>query len=274
MGLRAGLEKPLRIAPDLRDAAALVAERGCALGKPLFLLASTTSTNDEARQAARQGALHGSTWVAEEQTAGRGRRGHAWISPPGEGLLFSVLVRLPCAPAALPPIALLAGLAVHEAVLRAAPHADVRCKWPNDVIVDGRKLAGVLVEAVTAGSRVEAIVIGIGINVHTRIFSPDLAALATSVALVGAAPPDRATLLVDTLTSLDHNLHAVAARGLGLVRARLEAADGLRGLRIRSDGGTEGIASGIDDDGRLRVRLEDGSLVRWSAGEVHLAPAP
>jgi BirA family transcriptional regulator, biotin operon repressor / biotin---[acetyl-CoA-carboxylase] ligase len=273
MGLRTGLERPSRIAPDLKDAAALVAERGCALGRPLFVLASTTSTSDEARMAAQQGAAHGATWVAEEQTAGRGRRGRAWISPPGEGLLFSVLVRPACAPASLPPIALLAGLAVQSAVLRAVPHANVRCKWPNDVIVGGRKLAGVLVEAVTVGSRVEAIVIGIGINVHTRIFPPDLSDLATSVALVGnAAPPDRATLLADTLASLDHDLHAVAARGLGLVRARLEAADGLRGLRVRSDEGTEGVASGIEDDGRLRVRLDDGSLVRWSAGEVHLVP--
>jgi BirA family biotin operon repressor/biotin-[acetyl-CoA-carboxylase] ligase len=271
MGLRVGLEGPSRIAPDLRNASALVAERGCALGQPLFVLATTTSTSDEAKMAARQGAAHGATWVAEEQTAGRGRRGRAWISPPGEGLLFSVLVRLACAPASLPPIALLTGLAVHAAVLRAVPHADVRCKWPNDVVVGGRKLAGVLVEAVTVGSRVEAVVIGIGINVHTRIFPPDLSAIATSVALVGnAAPPDRATLLADTLASLDHDLHAVAARGLGLVRARIEAADGLRGSRVRSDVGVEGVASGIDDDGRLWVRLDDGSLARWSAGEVHL----
>lgn len=269
--MRTGLDRSAGIAPDLRDAAALVAERGCALGRPLSVLSSTTSTSDEAHRAAKEGAPHGATWVAEEQTAGRGRRGRTWISPPGEGLLFSVLVRLACAPTALPPIALLAGLAVHEAVTRAVPGVEVRCKWPNDVVVGGRKIAGVLVEAVTVGSRVEAVVIGVGINVHTRVFPADLSALATSVALVSpAAAPDRATLLADTLASLDRDLHAVAARGLGLVRARLEAADALRGLAVRSDAGAEGIASGIDDGGRLLVRLRDGSVAHWTSGEVHL----
>jgi BirA family biotin operon repressor/biotin-[acetyl-CoA-carboxylase] ligase len=273
MGFNNRLDARAKIAPDLRDAAACVAERGGELGKPLFLLASTTSTSDEAHRAAKEGAPHGATWVAEEQTAGRGRRGRVWVSPPGEGLLFSVLVRLRCPPTSLPPIALLAGLAVREAVLRAVPEADVRCKWPNDVLVGGRKIAGVLVEAVTVGSRVEATVIGIGINVHTRAFPPEISSLATSLALVGPrTPPDRARLLADTLASLDHDLHAVSARGLGLVRARLDEADGLRGLRVRSDSGPEGVASGIDDDGRLRVVLEDGSLARWTSGEVHLVP--
>jgi BirA family transcriptional regulator, biotin operon repressor / biotin---[acetyl-CoA-carboxylase] ligase len=269
-----GLGRASRIGPDLVDASALVAERGCALGKPLFLMASTTSTSDEAHKAAKEGAPHGATWVAEEQTAGRGRRGRAWVSPPGEGLLFSVLVRLQCAPTSLPRVALLAGLAVHDAVSRAVPGVDVRCKWPNDVLVGGRKLAGVLVEAVTMGSRVEAVVIGVGINVHTRLFPLELSPLATSVALVSSmVPPDRASLLADTLASLDQDLHAVVARGLGLVRARLDAADSLRGQRVASDAGAEGTAEGIDDEGGLRVRLADGSLVRWTSGEVHLIPA-
>src|SRR5208283_1281716 len=152
MGLRSGLERPGRVAPDLKRAADLIEERGCALGTPLFISSATTSTNDEALRAAKQGAAHGSTWVTEEQTAGRGRRGRTWFSPPGEGLLFSVLARLPGAPATLPPVALLAGLAVHEAVARAVPGVDVRLKWPNDVVAGKRKLAGVLVEAVTVGS--------------------------------------------------------------------------------------------------------------------------
>jgi BirA family biotin operon repressor/biotin-[acetyl-CoA-carboxylase] ligase len=90
--------------------------------------------------------------------------------------------------------------------------------------------------------------------------------------LAPATPPDRATLLADTLALLDRDLHAVASRGLGLVRARLESADGLRGRRVRNDTGGDGVASGIDDDGRLRVHLDDGSVSRWSSGEVHLVP--
>jgi BirA family biotin operon repressor/biotin-[acetyl-CoA-carboxylase] ligase len=260
-----------RIAPDLRDAAERIARSGGSLGRPLTLLPSTTSTNDEARAAAKHGAPHGATWVAEAQSAGRGRRGRSWVSPAGEGLLFSVLVRLACAPSALPPIALLAGLAVRDGVMRAAPGAEVYCKWPNDVVVGSRKLAGVLVEGVTVGARVEAVVVGIGINVHTRHFPPDLETVATSVALASpGAEPHRAAILADTLASLDRDLHVVATRGLGLVRERLASADALRGLRVRNDAGTTGVAAGIDDDGCMRVLQDDGTMARWISGEVHL----
>lgn len=259
------------IGPDLRDVQQLVVERGCVLGRPIQLFSTVASTNDEAKKGAKDGATHGTTWLAEHQTAGRGRQGRSWASTPGEALLFSVLARVTCPPARLPPIALVAGLAVRDAVARAAPGADVVIKWPNDVLVGTRKLAGVLVEAVTAGAKVEAVVVGIGINVHTRTFPGDLAERATSLALAAPATcPDRAAILADVLASLDRDLHVVLARGLSLVRARLESADALRGRRVRSDTGEEGVASGIDDDGRLLVARDDGILARWSAGEVHL----
>jgi BirA family biotin operon repressor/biotin-[acetyl-CoA-carboxylase] ligase len=258
---------------DLAEAADRVASLGGQLGAPMVVMATTTSTNDVAKRAASDGAAHGATWVAEEQTAGRGRRGHSWVSPPGEGLLFSVLLRLPCPPVRVPPIALVAGLAVRDAVAAAAPGASIAIKWPNDVLVAGRKVAGILVEAITAGSRVEAVVVGIGINVHTRAFPDDIADRATSVALVASSPPDRASILAAVLHALDRDVHVVVARGLGLLRARLEQADALRGHRIGNDGGDEGIASGIDDDGRLLVRRDDGVVTRWSAGEVHVVRA-
>ena len=257
---------------DLTEAPGLVAALGCGLGRPMILLAETSSTNDVATRAARDGAPHGATWVAEQQTRGRGRRGHAWLSPPGEGLLFSVLLRVACVPARIPPIALVAGLAVRDAVA-AASGASIAIKWPNDVLASGRKVAGVLVEAVTVGSRVEAIVIGIGINVHTRAFPAEIADTATSIARVaspGSAPLDRAAILAGVLAGLDRDVHVVVGRGLGLLRGRLEQADALRDHRVRSDGGEEGMASGIDEDGRLLVRRDDGILTRWSAGEVHL----
>jgi BirA family biotin operon repressor/biotin-[acetyl-CoA-carboxylase] ligase len=264
---------------DLARAPDLVAETGSTLGRPMVLLAETSSTNDLAAMAAREGAPHGATWVAEQQTRGRGRRGHSWLSPAGEGLLFSVLLRVPCAPARIPPIALASGLAVRDAVAAASGASAVdgrqriEIKWPNDVLVGGRKLAGVLVEAVTMGSRVEAVVVGIGINVHTRTFPDEIADIATSVALVSSAsspPPDRASLLVNVLSALDRDVHVVVGRGLGLLRGRLEQVDALRGHRVRSDRGEEGLASGIDDDGHLLVRRDDGTLTHWSAGEVHL----
>jgi BirA family biotin operon repressor/biotin-[acetyl-CoA-carboxylase] ligase len=261
------------VGPDLADAERLVAEHGASLGRPLHLLRTTTSTSDEAKLAAKRGAPHGSTWVTEEQTAGRGRQGRAWVSPRGENLLFSTLVRVACPPARLPPIALAVGLAVRDAVAAAAPAAHPLIKWPNDVLVDGKKIAGVLVEAITMGARVEAVVVGVGVNVHTRAFPDDIADRATSVALVAAAPPDRGALLADVLRRLDADLHVVVARGLGLLRARLDACDAVRGRRVRSDVGDEGTAEGIDEDGRLLVRRADGVLARWSAGEVHLVPS-
>jgi BirA family biotin operon repressor/biotin-[acetyl-CoA-carboxylase] ligase len=257
---------------DLARAAELVAGAGCTLGRPMVLLAETSSTNDLATSAAREGAPHGATWVAEQQTRGRGRRGHAWFSPPGQGLLFSVLLRVPCSPARIPPLALVAGLAVRDSVA-AASGAAIQIKWPNDVLFGGRKVAGVLVEAVTIGSRVEAVVVGVGINVHTRAFPAEIADIATSVALVSrasSAPPDRASILANVLTVLDREVHVVVGRGLGLLRRRLDQADALRGHRVRSDNGDEGLAAGIDEDGRLLVRRDDGILTRWSAGEVHL----
>jgi BirA family biotin operon repressor/biotin-[acetyl-CoA-carboxylase] ligase len=262
---------------DLARAADAIARRGGALGHPLHLLDETTSTNDEAKSAARTGAPHGATWIAETQTAGRGRQGRAWISLRGENLLFSVLLRVASVPSRLPQLALVAGLAVRDAVALAAPHASVRIKWPNDVVVgaERRKVAGVLVETTMVAGQVAAIVVGIGINVHTRAFPSELENHATSVALLGtasSAPPERAEILADVLAILDRDVALVAARGLGLVHARLTAADALRGEVVANDDGAEGCAEGIDLEGRLMVRRADGALVRWQAGEVHLVP--
>jgi BirA family biotin operon repressor/biotin-[acetyl-CoA-carboxylase] ligase len=263
---------------DLASVPGLVAASGSQLGRPFHFAASTGSTNDDAKRAAKEGAPHGATWLAESQSAGRGRQGRTWLSPPGESLLFSVLLRVDLGPSKVPRVPLVAGLAVRDAVARAAPGARVAIKWPNDVEVDGRKVAGILVEAVTSPRSIApAVIVGIGINVHTRVFPEEIAARATSIALLGnesrgsrRPPPDRAAILVDVLASLDRDVHLIGGRGLGLVRSRLEAADALRDRHVRSDDGDEGTACGIDDDGRLLVRRGTGTLVRWSSGEVHL----
>lgn len=254
---------------DLERVAELVRERGLAIGAPLTIRDVTGSTNDDAKRAAKEGAPSGAVFLAEEQTAGRGRMGRTWVSPRGENLLFSVLVRPSCPPSRVPPLALVAGLAVRDAVARAlVDESRPKVKWPNDVHVDGKKIAGVLVESIVAGSRVEAVIVGIGLNVHTRELPPELAPIATSISLAGAPrPPDRAAILADVLAGLDRDLGHVAARGLGLVHARLSAADALRGKRVSGEAGA-GIAEGIDPDGRLLVRGDDGVLHRWVSGEV------
>lgn len=260
-----------RSLPDLepsrvRDA---IAARGGRLGAPLRIERETESTNDDAKRGAREGEPHGATWVAERQRRGRGRQGRVWHAAAGESLLFSVLMRIPCLPARVPPLALVAGLAVRDAVARAmGDDAAVKVKWPNDVHVRGKKVAGVLVESQVAGARVESIVVGIGINVHGRELPDELRPIATSLALEGARELDRAELLADVLAGLDHDVEHVAHKGLGLVHGRLVRHDALVGKTITVEGIT-GVARGIDPDGRLLLE-RDGTLTRIVAGEVLL----
>jgi BirA family biotin operon repressor/biotin-[acetyl-CoA-carboxylase] ligase len=282
------------IATDLADAAKVIAGRGLVLGSPLVLAELTSSTNDDAKQAARAGAPHGALWVAEAQTSGRGRQGRTWLSSPRANLLFSVLMRLRCAPARVPPVSLAVGLAVRDAVARAlgAAHGTAgvihdRCvvvKWPNDVLVrsphDGvlRKVAGVLVESALSGHNVEYVVVGIGINVRARTLPPEVAAIATSIALERDArgargEPDRAELLADVLAGLERDVELVAHKGLTHLHARLGLHDALAGREVESldDPPTvRGVASGIDAEGRLLVKSDDGTLSRVSSGELRV----
>jgi BirA family biotin operon repressor/biotin-[acetyl-CoA-carboxylase] ligase len=278
-----------RASPDLARAAAAIAERGGALGSPLTVADETVSTNDDAKRGARAGAPHGAVWLAESQTGGRGRQGRAWLSPRGENLLFSVLLRVRCVPTRVPPMSLACGLAVRDAVARAlgaAADADVLVKWPNDVLVrsprDGvlRKVAGVLVESALSGSTLEYVVVGIGINVHTRALADEVAAIATSIALEqdarGGGELDRAEILADVLAGLDRDIEHVGHKGLGLVHARLTRHDALAGKQVESvgDEGVRGVASGIDLDGRLIVKRDDGTTTRVASGELRLRLAP
>jgi BirA family biotin operon repressor/biotin-[acetyl-CoA-carboxylase] ligase len=213
-------------------------------------LAETTSTNDEAKRGARSGAEHGTVWVADAQTAGRGRQGRVWQSAPGENLLCSVLMRLEGPPANLPLVGLAAGLAVCDAIDRA------KVKWPNDVLVGGKKIAGILGETADG-----ALVMGIGINVLSH--PPNVNA--TSLKAEGQSV-DKDALLERVVSSLLRDAPLVAARGIAPIHARLGEADALRGRHVRTDEGIEGIAEGIDEEGRLIVGSH-----RLAYGEVHLS---
>jgi len=266
---------PRGIGRDYEKLEEEIAARGIAIGKPIELLEEIDSTNDAAKRAAKRDALHGALFVAESQSRGRGRQGRAWIGARGESILASVLLRVKCDARDLPPISLAVGLAARDAVARAIDSsARAEIKWPNDVLVAGKKVAGVLVEAVLTGARVDAVIVGVGINVHQRDFPDEIAARATSIALFARdgshGAPDRARVLVDLLEGIDRDVALVASRGLGLVHARFVAADALRGKRVTSEDGTRGEAIGIDLDGALRVKRDDGTIVRLVSGEAHL----
>ena len=258
------------IGPDLLSAAECIAARGGELGCPLHIVSTTTSTSDLAKQGARAGANHGSTWLAEEQTDGRGRQGRQWFARRGESLLFSVLLRLDCDLCRLPPVSVGVGLAVADAIGRHLKERRPRLKWPNDVVIRDRKVAGILVESVKVSPGKSCVIVGIGINVHTRHFQGDLDGRATSLALETGQVPSRAELLADVIEQLDRDVPLVVGHGLGLFAARIAECDSLRGRTVRSVSGDEGTAEGIGENGCLLVRRVDGQLAHWSSGEVHL----
>ncbi|HEV7177759.1 MAG TPA: biotin--[acetyl-CoA-carboxylase] ligase [Solirubrobacteraceae bacterium] len=220
------------------------------VGTPRVHYSETDSTNERARELAAAGTPHGTLVTASEQSAGRGRQGRRWTAPRGRALLCSLVIRDP--PRLLP---LAAGVAVAEV---AGPQA--RVKWPNDVLVDGLKVAGILVE----GRPQEGwAVLGIGLNVAVREedFPPELAGRAGTLGLEPAAVEPTLDRL---LASLDRWLTAAPDAVLEAVRSR----DALLDRPVRWAGG-EGRGAGIDSEGRLLVATGDGQIA-LDAGEVHL----
>jgi BirA family biotin operon repressor/biotin-[acetyl-CoA-carboxylase] ligase len=231
-------------------------------------LASVGSTQDELRRLAGAGAPAWSMVRADEQTAGRGRRGRGWSTPAGKALAASILLRPARPPEELGALSLIAGLAVAEALQ--ASLRDVQVRWPNDVVVHGAKLAGVLAELLAG----PAVVVGVGVNLtQGREELPPPGRLpATSLLLEGADPvPTPAALLDDVAGRLREAVSIFESRGLRALVPRLAALDGLAGHRVRlrlADGrATEGTAAGIGDDGSLRLRTARGEE-RHMAGEV------
>jgi BirA family transcriptional regulator, biotin operon repressor / biotin---[acetyl-CoA-carboxylase] ligase len=221
------------------------------LGTPRIHYRLTDSTNARVRELAALGAPHGTVVTAAEQSAGRGRQGRSWVAPGGRALLCSVLIRDP--PRLLP---LATGVAVADV---AGSHAML--KWPNDVWIEGRKVAGILVEG---RPQERWAVTGVGLNVALRRqdFPPELRDTAGTL---GLEPRDIDPMLLRLLQSLDRWLTASEREVLDAFRAR----DALRGRHIRWYAG-EGDAAGIDDAGRLIVETSSGR-VELEAGEVHLS---
>jgi BirA family biotin operon repressor/biotin-[acetyl-CoA-carboxylase] ligase len=242
--------------------------RGVALGALCEWLEETQSTNDDALAAARRGAGHGALFGAEAQTRGRGRRGSAWVSTPGEGLWFSLLLRPRLTPELAPLLALCTGLAVRDAV---APlvQAPVALKWPNDVLADGRKLAGILVESQVSGSHIASVIVGVGVNVAQAEFPEPISGIATSLVRLDARGAGREQLLASVLEQLERRLSQLEAGDAAAIAGALRSHDALRGKRVRVEG-LVGLASGIDDSGRLLVRADGGEIVAVQSGHVEV----
>ena len=225
-------------------------------------LPTTTSTMDVASSLAHEGAPEGVVIVADEQTAGRGRRGTSWVSPPGAGLYFSFLSR---PPAAADLITLAAGVAVRDGIAAATGLA-ADLKWPNDLIVGRRKLAGILAEGVAIGSPGQAVIVGVGVNMQPAAYPPDVAARATSLEGELGKPVDRGLVLAAILLALAGRLALLGVKPGDILQAWRAASPNAIGTRVEWDG-KHGITAGIDDRGALLVKTATG-VERIIAGEL------
>lgn len=248
------------------------------LAREIRWLDSTDSTNRVAQELAREGAAHGTTVVAEGQTAGRGRLGRAFFSPPYCNLYTSIVLRPQLTTAQAPSWILASAIAVAQAIeASVSDPAAVEIKWPNDVLLDGRKTSGILMELSAEATRVAHLVLGIGVNLNVdpASFPEEFRPLATSLAAHNGAPVDRLVFARRLYNRLERILDRCARAGFDGVRSEFESRFHMAGRRVRvvELGGEEiaGTALGIDADGALRLQGPDGGETRVIAGDVTLA---
>jgi BirA family biotin operon repressor/biotin-[acetyl-CoA-carboxylase] ligase len=221
------------------------------------------STNTAAMAAAAAGAPEGTVLVSEEQTAGRGRGDHTWHSVRSAGIYCSVILRPPMAPSDVLVLSLAAGLAVYSAVEQTGRAANLDLKWPNDLLIDGKKFCGILTEMAAEATHVRQVVVGIGLNVNHRSFPVELQNIATSLRLATGTEWSRVELATALLKSLDREyrvvLQGVAGRE-SILRRFAERSSFVQGkqIRVEDNAGFEGVTAGLDSTGFLQVRTVDG----------------
>ena len=236
------------------------------------------STNVHARMIADRGAPEGTVVVAETQLKGKGRRGRSWFSPAGEGIYVSVILRPRVAPSEAPQLVLMAAVAAAEALLAQAA-LPVSVKWPNDILVGGKKIAGILTEMRLAGDRIDHVVIGMGVNVNTPAESlpPEIAAIATSLCAVTGRTFSRAGLLRTYLEKLEGWYALFRERRFEPIRERWLEISRIIGKQVKIAGVDrtyEGEVVDIDPTGFLILKSPDGGVQRILAGDVSMIEAP
>jgi BirA family biotin operon repressor/biotin-[acetyl-CoA-carboxylase] ligase len=240
-------------------------------GGTIHYLDTTDSTNSVAQQLARDGAAEGTVVIAETQAKGRGRLGRSWVSPPHRNLYLSLVLRPPMAVAEAPRLGLVIGLATAETIAEWAPRAAL--KWPNDVLIDGCKVAGILMEMEAEDDRVRAVIAGIGVNLNMT--PDDLPAgvrdKAVSLSTAVGAPIDRAAFAARLLGQLETRYDQCVQRGFATLRPAWERLSCLEGRHVEIDDAGRryrGIVAGLADDGTLRLLDSGGQEVRVVAGDV------
>lgn len=242
------------------------------LGRTISYFEVLESTNATAYRMASEGAFHGEVVIAEQQTAGKGRRGRTWISPAGQNLYFSAILRPELPPQRAPELTLVAAVALAE-ILRESGAREAAIKWPNDVLIGGRKVAGILTELSADTERVHFVIVGVGVNLNGRAedFPEELRPLATSLAAEREAPVPRALFTAALLTRLEHWLDVHAEEGFDAIREAWKKLSVTLGqeVLVRTDRNEfRGMAEDIDDSGALLVKRSDGVTERVLAGDV------
>ncbi|MEM3789137.1 MAG: biotin--[acetyl-CoA-carboxylase] ligase [Candidatus Bathyarchaeia archaeon] len=244
------------------------------VGKYVFFAHEVGSTNDWARELAELGAPEGTVAIAEIQTVGRGRLGRKWLSPKG-GLWFSIILKPKLKPPETVKLVFLAGLAVAEAI-RELYGLKAETKWPNDVLVDGRKVCGILSEMKTIGEKVDYAIIGIGVNANIDVekdFPKELSETATSIQKALGRRIALEELFKALLEKVDNFYQIFFKEGFTPILKEWKRYASFLGCAVEvsiDDERLEGIASDVDDSGALVLRLEDGSVKRVFVGEISL----
>ena len=251
------------------------------LGRNLLFYDSVGSTNDRVHQLADvldgKATLHGAVVAADRQTAGKGRRGRVWESPAGANIYFSLLLRPTFAPDKASMLTLLIAYGVKCGIERQMVSDASQCgiKWPNDVVIDGKKVCGILTEMYLEGNSIDHVIVGVGVNVGKQNFAPELVDKATSLEDACGQVFDRSRLLADILEVFEEEYESFAAEDaiadLKFFKEKYNACLVNRDREVcvlDPKGEYRGIARGINDTGELLVELQDGSLKEVYAGEV------
>jgi BirA family transcriptional regulator, biotin operon repressor / biotin---[acetyl-CoA-carboxylase] ligase len=263
--------------PDALHADDLLARLGKTkvIGRDIRVFQETTSTNDVVEKLARDKVKEGVVVFAESQTKGRGRLGRTWISPSHKGLWFSVLLRPELRPQEATQLTVASATALRRAI-EANTGVRAKIKWPNDILIGGKKVAGILTELTAELDRVKHIILGIGVDVNLNAteFPPDLRKIATSLKIEFGKAISRAGLAVAILRELDHDYARVCAGKFEAIADEWEEHSGTIGQPVTIQVGERrihGRAESLDDDGALLLRTEHGRLERVTGGDVTMS---
>jgi BirA family transcriptional regulator, biotin operon repressor / biotin---[acetyl-CoA-carboxylase] ligase len=240
------------------------------IGRNVLYFDSVTSTNDIIREHAQKGEAEGLIVIAEEQSKGRGRMGRDWATPKGVAIAMSMLLRPNLSPQFVPGITSVIAISVVEA-LKSATGFDIKIKWPNDIVLDGKKICGILTEMSAEMDAVNYVIIGMGMNINQEYFEDNIKDVAISLKSYSGRSFDRKLILAEILNKFEVNYEAFKSQGIKLFIDKIKQYSALLNKRVvisNINEKYEGEAIDIDSDGCLIVRLDNGEVKRVISGDV------